>query len=74
VRVLRIERVNEGGNTVTRMVVSQNGQEQLVELRASTNPIAAPGGPGGPGGFGPPPGFGGPPPGFGGPPGVGGPR
>ncbi|HEX8235110.1 MAG TPA: hypothetical protein VF600_04075 [Abditibacteriaceae bacterium] len=69
VRVLRIERVTEGGNTVTRMVVSQNGQEQLVDLRASTNPIAtAPGGPGGPPGFGPP-GFG-PPPGFGGPPGV----
>jgi hypothetical protein len=69
VRVLRIERVTEGGNTITRMVVSQNGQEQLVELRASTNPIAtAPGGPGGPGGSGAPPGFGGLPPGFGGPP------
>jgi hypothetical protein len=43
VRVLRIERVTEGGNTVTRMIVSQNGQEQIVELRPSTNPIPAAG-------------------------------
>lgn len=33
IRILRLERVLEGGQTITRLVVSENGQEQFVELR-----------------------------------------
>jgi hypothetical protein len=33
IRILRLERVSEGGRTVTRLVVRENNQEQYVELR-----------------------------------------
>lgn len=33
IRILRLERVSEGGRTVTRLIVRENNQEQYVELR-----------------------------------------
>lgn len=33
IRILRLERVSEGGRTITRLVVRENNQEQYVELR-----------------------------------------
>jgi hypothetical protein len=38
IRILRLERINEGGQSVTRMTVSQNGREQYFTLRPSTSP------------------------------------
>ncbi len=35
IRILRLERVSEGGRTVTRLIVRENNQEQYVELRAA---------------------------------------
>ena len=53
IRVLRLERVTEGGQSVTRMTVSQNGREQYFTLRPSNAPRNTGGlGAGGfPGGF-----------------------
>jgi hypothetical protein len=63
-RILRVERVNEGGQQTTRMWVREAGQDRYFDLRPSSNPVGA----GGPGGFpgGPPGGFPGAP--FGGRP------
>lgn len=38
IRILRLERVEEGGQSVTRMTVSQNGREQYFTLRPSSTP------------------------------------
>jgi hypothetical protein len=71
IQVLRIERTTENNQTRVRMVVRENGEVRLVELReGQRTDIAGAGGAGGypggapagnPGGFIPPPGFGGPP-------------
>jgi hypothetical protein len=59
-RILRVERVTEGGQQTTRMWVREAGQDRYFDLRPSSNPVGA-GGPGGPqGGF--PGGFPGAPP------------
>jgi hypothetical protein len=52
-QVLRIERTTEGGQTRVRMVVRENGEIRIVELREGARPdLAAQGGaPGGEGGF-----------------------
>lgn len=60
IRILRLERITEGGQSVTRMTVSQNGREQYFTLRPSNSPRNT-------GGLGA--GFGGLPGGFGGAPG-----
>lgn len=53
IRILRLERVTEGGQSVTRMTVSQNGREEYFTLRPSSTPRNTGGlGAGGfPGGF-----------------------
>lgn len=67
VRILRIERVREGDRNVTRMIIREENEERVVELKASPNPIG--GGEGGSGGY--PGGGGGYPGGGGGYPGGG---
>jgi len=64
IRVLRIERVDEGGQSITRMTVSQNGREQYFTLRPSSSPRATRGLGAGAGLGGLPGGFGGLPGGF----------
>lgn len=50
IRILRIERVTEGGRSVTRMIIRENGEERSVDLKAA--PTAATGaGVGGVGGL-----------------------
>lgn len=58
IRILGIQRVQEGGKTVPRMLISENGEGKYVELRASftqqtdMQPGGGPEGmPGAPGGF-----------------------
>jgi len=58
IRILGIQRVEVGGKTVPRMLISENGEEKYVELRPAFNPQAdlqpgtEPGAfPGAPGGF-----------------------
>lgn len=60
IRILGIQRVEVGGKTVPRMLISENGEEKYVELRPAFNPQTdqqpgggmEPGGfPGAPGGF-----------------------
>jgi hypothetical protein len=50
IRILRLERVSEGGRTVTRLIVRENNQEQYVELRAAPQQNTGEGGMG-PGGL-----------------------
>jgi hypothetical protein len=38
IRILGIQRVEVGGKTVPRMLISENGEEKYVDLRASFNP------------------------------------
>ena len=60
IRILGIQRVSVGGQTVPRMLISENGEEKYVDLRPAFNPQTdqQPGGmdemggfPGAPGGF-----------------------
>jgi hypothetical protein len=50
IRILRLERVSEGGRTVTRLIVRENNQEQYVELRPAPQQNTGEGGMG-PGGM-----------------------
>ncbi|MBV9470431.1 MAG: hypothetical protein JO316_20475 [Abitibacteriaceae bacterium] len=51
IKILRIERVREGDRNVTRMIVREENEERVVELKASPNPIGGgEGGSGYPGG------------------------
>jgi hypothetical protein len=43
-RILRIERVSEGGRTVTRLFIRENGEERFVDLRAAPQAAAGEGG------------------------------
>jgi hypothetical protein len=58
ITVLNIQRFQEGGRTVTRMLIRENGEERSVELRPSPQPMTGaagfPGGSGFPGGPGMP--------------------
>jgi len=38
IRILGIQRVEVGGRTVPRMLISENGEQKYVELRAAPNP------------------------------------
>jgi len=38
IRILSIQRVDMGGKTVPRMLISENGEQKYVDLRASFNP------------------------------------
>jgi hypothetical protein len=51
ITVLSIQRYKEGSNTVTRMLIRENGEERSVDLGPSLNPPAAAGGLGGPEGL-----------------------
>ena len=60
IQILRLERTNVNGQDATRLIVREGGQERIVELRPSPNPVGGngldgTGGEGGqtPGGFGP---------------------
>jgi hypothetical protein len=55
ITVLNIQRYKEGGNTVTRMLIRENGEEKSVDLGPSLNPPGATGGLGGPEGLSPAP-------------------
>jgi hypothetical protein len=43
IRILRIERTNEGGRPVTRMFIRENGEEHYVDLRAAPQQAAGTG-------------------------------
>ncbi len=58
ITVLNIQRFNDGTRTVTRMLIRENGEERIVELRPGV-PVGPPPGAGGEGGFGEPGGPGG---------------
>lgn len=42
ITVLNIQRTLEGGRTVTRMLIRENGEEKSVELKASPQPLGDP--------------------------------
>lgn len=49
-KILRVERVREGDRSVTRMIVREDGEERVIELKPSANPQGQSGA-GGSGGY-----------------------
>jgi hypothetical protein len=49
IRILRIERMYEGGRQITRMFVQEGTEIRFVDLRPSPNPVGAVAGAGGEG-------------------------